>query len=249
MSGGGSGRGDGSSASGNSNGDGGDVLSQLAMELSIPKCCKWRNLSVAVWRPELRAAEILRLAKGRGADLQRLGFEHEQRQYLFIEDAVLLAERAQLALVEDSCEWTGLEAAGAGKTMSLRQLWGLMAQNGVDIRCYLAYRHMREQGYIVRRCHPSFRVPRVFDAAVPHTEGAAAFEVFTPRAGFSRARPGPPTFALVVCGLHDPVPELAQLALHAGHHCGKSSGAKQRRTALKVCTVDADGTVLVIDIE
>lgn len=249
MSGGGSGRSGDGGASGDGSGGGGDVLSQLAVELSTPKCCKWRNLSVAVWRPELRAAEMLRAAKGRGPDLQRLGFEHEQRQYLFIEDAVLLTERAQLVLMEDNCEWTGLDAADVRKAMSLRQLWDLMAQNGVDIRCYLAYRHMREQGYIVRRCRPGLRIPRVFDAAEPHTEGAAAFEVFAPRAGFSRARPGPPTFALVVCGLHDPVPELAQLAVRAGHHCGSSSGAEQPPTALKVCTVDADGTALVIDIK
>ena len=216
------------------------ALSQLGAEIGAAKTCKWRNLSVAVWRPELRAAEVLRSAKGRGADWQRLGFERERRQYLFIEDALLLAERALLAVVDGAGE--------SAEAVPLRRLWDFMAWEGVDLRCYLAYKHLREQGFIVRRCRPDYGVPQLFRAAsaLDSARGAAAFEVFAPRAGFSRAKPGPAAFVLLVCELDDPVPELVQLAA-----VQRAAGADELVAPppqFKVCAVDSDGTALLFDV-
>jgi hypothetical protein len=110
-----------------------DEASQLSAKLddlhtvwSAPRIGK--DLSAAVWRPALRAAEV---KLQRGKLMSHIGFTRAGRLYLHPEEAAYLVDRANLLLFLE-------EAGGRQRLLSLQETLSLMVS--------LAGMYMRSNG-------------------------------------------------------------------------------------------------------
>lgn len=251
-------------------------MQKLERDLLQERDAKWRALSVARWDATECAALVLRTAKGRGKLWERVGDHRHGAHWLFVEEALLLAERGQLCLVD-----------AAGEPLALRDVWALLPAAGVELPCYLAYRALRERGHTVRRCRPRFDPPRCCAAGggadtadvssgsgggsgieptaakVGVAKGTgdsggssgAAFEAFSSSEPFRMSCPGKPAFCVAVCQYAQQVPPLAalravQFPCALGHHAGGAGGWEQgQQVPLKLAVADDDGTVLLFDAD
>uniref|UniRef100_A0A7S3QU62 RNase III domain-containing protein n=1 Tax=Dunaliella tertiolecta TaxID=3047 RepID=A0A7S3QU62_DUNTE len=138
-------------------------LEQLATILQAPKA--GHDLSAAIWRPSVGAAEMVLVRKETG---QPMGFRYHRRRYLHIEEAVFLVDRADLLLFveqegdEDAVPGYTLTGGGSSGTqppprhrlLSMQECFELMELCGVSMERYIVYSTLSRSGYLVMR-YPS----------------------------------------------------------------------------------------------
>lgn len=182
------------------------------------------------------------------------------------EEALYLAEKGLLAIdVSDASVDDQRRGLVAGPRKSLDTPGELYAsltggRSGLPLACYLVYRHLREMQYVVRRCArhlsasgngrvrldaPLLDVPLYSPDDGDLGEGAVAFEAFPWTAAFSKSRPGPPAFAVLVVNAAEAGPSLADLRRLAVRTQQAYEGGE---THLKVATVDGEGVVNLLTL-
>jgi len=110
--------------------------------------------SVAVWYPRHRVAVVI-ISKGKM--LSSMGVTGVGGQLLLLaEEALYLAERSYLTLYDggEATLATFFEAAvdSARRLATTADMYGALTESaGVPLPCFLAYRTLRDQGFVVRR--------------------------------------------------------------------------------------------------
>ncbi|KAF5843618.1 hypothetical protein DUNSADRAFT_10793 [Dunaliella salina] len=135
-------------------------LEQMAAVLQAPKA--GHDLSAAIWRPSVGAAELVLVRRETG---QPMGFRYNRRRYLHIEEAVFLVDRADMLLFveqeddEDAVPgYTVTRGASCSaqplprhRLLSMQECFELMELCGVSMERYIVYSTLSRSGYLVMR--------------------------------------------------------------------------------------------------
>ncbi len=222
------------------------LAKRVEMQLGQGECkepCHFGNKSVVVWDPVIGLGTVLRQ---RGKIVRTMGRRAQGKVWLFAEEVLFLAERAQVVVLLGDQEIPAKTLYSVTISSNREQSKKRPFDDLVllpCLACYWVYAHLRDLGYVVFRAFVQdatsqrCTTPAFWDNRLRQGVSAVSYEVYHSSSCVGEL--SSPAFYVLVTSYTTALPPIPTLLRTMTETCG---------VHLKVAVVSSDGTVLMFDV-